>query len=97
MAPDKCCYLIFSGNPSNNMNLQLNFYGLNISHSDSPIFLDYVGAFIESSSNVTGYPNGASKHSLSSCLGYLIELFCNRFLTINFVKWFNIYPGLIKN
>ncbi|RNA22607.1 hypothetical protein BpHYR1_021022, partial [Brachionus plicatilis] len=39
MAPDKCCYLIFSGNPSNNMNLQLNFYGQNIPHSDSPIFL----------------------------------------------------------
>ena len=39
MAPDKCCYLIFSGNPSKNMNLELNFFGKKIPHSDSPIFL----------------------------------------------------------
>ena len=39
MAPEKCSYIIFSGNPSKNQKLSLNLLKKNIPYTDNPIFL----------------------------------------------------------
>ncbi|RNA33286.1 hypothetical protein BpHYR1_000711 [Brachionus plicatilis] len=47
MAPDKCCYLIFSGNSSKIQDLVLNLLGKKIPYCDCPIFLAYVLTQVE--------------------------------------------------
>ena len=39
MAPDKCSYLIFSGNPSKSQDLSLVLFGKPIPKCTSPVFL----------------------------------------------------------
>ncbi|RNA05146.1 hypothetical protein BpHYR1_049985 [Brachionus plicatilis] len=39
MSPEKCCYILYSGNPSKNIKLSLKLFGKQIPYTDTSVFL----------------------------------------------------------
>ncbi|RNA17565.1 hypothetical protein BpHYR1_003402 [Brachionus plicatilis] len=39
MSPEKCSYILYSGNPSKNIKLSLKLFGKQIPYTVSPVFL----------------------------------------------------------
>ena len=90
MAPDKCSYLIFSGNPGKTKPLDIEFLGKNIPYVKNPVFL---GIKLDEKLCY----NAQVEHIRNKCLNRLniIKIISNKYWKLSKDTLLNIYNSLI--